>query len=104
VLLNDLYSGAGEADTDFNLAAVLTAEEGCTRREAVGRTVELHNELMHRFVAIAAELSCTGSPNLRRFLADTWAWLGGSRQWHATTGRYHRNTDHVESSTSEELR
>jgi 2-methylisoborneol synthase len=26
---------------------------------------------------------------LRRFLADVWAWLGGSREWHATTGRYH---------------
>ena len=104
VLLNDLYSGAGEADTDHNLGSVLTAEEGLTRRETVRRTVELHNELMHRFVAIAAPLSSTGSPQLRRFFADTWAWLGGSRQWHATTGRYHDSTADHESTMSEEFR
>lgn len=96
VLINDLYSGAGEADTDHNLASVLAAEEGLSRRDAVRRTVELHNELMHRFVAIAAGLCATGSPNLRRFFADTWAWLGGSRQWHATTGRYHDNNTETE--------
>ena len=59
--------------------------------DAVARTVEIHNELMHTFVKLAAQLSATGSPNLRRFLADTWAWLGGSRRWHATTGRYNKN-------------
>lgn len=89
VLLNDLYSGAGESDTDFNLPTVIVAEENCSRQEAIKRTVEIHNELMHTFVAEAAALSITGSPTLRRFLADTWAWLGGSREWHATTGRYH---------------
>jgi 2-methylisoborneol synthase len=89
VLLNDLYSGAGESDTDFNLPAVIVAEENCSRQEAIKRTVEIHNELMHTFVAEAAALSLTGSPTLRRFLADTWAWLGGSREWHASTGRYH---------------
>ena len=31
----------------------------------------------------------TGSPALQRFFVDTWAWMGGSREWHATTGRYH---------------
>lgn len=89
VLLNDLYSGEQESDTDFNLPAVIAAEENCSRQEAVHRTVEIHNELMHTFVAEATALSATGSPTLRRFLADTWAWLGGSREWHATTARYH---------------
>ncbi|GLY06884.1 MULTISPECIES: family 2 encapsulin nanocompartment cargo protein terpene cyclase [Actinoplanes] len=88
VLVNDLYSGSSESDTDFNLPTVLIANEGLSRREAVLRTVEIHNELMQTFVSLAAQLSATGSPNLRRFLADTWAWLGGSRRWHATTGRY----------------
>lgn len=89
VLINDLYSGANESDTDFNLPSVLVAEEGMSRREAIKRTVEIHNELMHEFVAEAAALSVAGSPALRRFLAETWAWMGGSREWHATTRRYH---------------
>ncbi|MBB6377134.1 2-methylisoborneol synthase [Pseudonocardia eucalypti] len=89
VLLNDLHSASHESDTDFNLPRVIAIEEKCTPREAVKRTVEIHNELMRTFVAEASALSLTGSPTLVRFLADTWAWLGGSREWHATTGRYH---------------
>lgn len=99
VLLNDLYSGANESDTDFNLPTVIAAEERCTRREAVRRTVDIHNELMHTFVAEAAALSLVGSPTLRRFLADIWVWLGGSREWHATTGRYHHATTSTEGAT-----
>lgn len=89
VLLNDLYSAGFESETDYNLPAVIVAEEHCSREEAIRRTVEIHNELMHMFVAEAAALSITGSPMLQRFFVDTWAWLGGSREWHATTGRYH---------------
>ncbi|MEA2234462.1 MAG: 2-methylisoborneol synthase [Solirubrobacteraceae bacterium] len=89
VLLNDLYSAGFESDTDFNLPRVIVAEDGCSWQEAIKRTVEIHNELMHRFVAEAAALSMTGSPLLLRFFVDTWAWMGGSREWHATTGRYH---------------
>lgn len=89
VLINDLYSGKNESETDHNLPNVLVAEDRITHREAVLRTVEIHNELMETFVTRAAHLSATGSPALRRFLADTWAWLGGSREWHATSGRYH---------------
>jgi 2-methylisoborneol synthase len=89
VLLNDLHSGAGESETDFNLPRVIIAEDKCSQREAIKRTVRIHNELMRKFVAEAAALSLVGSPMLRRFFADTWAWLGGSREWHATTRRYH---------------
>ncbi len=91
VLLNDLYSSAFESETDFNLPRVIAVEEQCSPREAIKRTVEIHNELMHTFVAQAAALSLAGSPNLRRFLADTWAWLGGSREWHSGTARYHES-------------
>jgi 2-methylisoborneol synthase len=89
VLLNDLYSAGFESDTDFNLPRVIVAEEHCSWEDAIRRTVEIHNELMHTFVEEAAALSLTGSPMLQRFFLDTWAWLGGSREWHATTGRYH---------------
>jgi 2-methylisoborneol synthase len=91
VLVNDLHSGSRESENDFNLPRVLELNEGLPKKEAVARTVQIHNELMHTFVGLAAQLSAAGSPNLRRFLADTWAWLGGSRRWHATTGRYNEN-------------
>jgi 2-methylisoborneol synthase len=88
VLLNDLHSAAFESDTDFNLPRVISVEEKCSHEEAIRRTVEIHNELMETFVAEALALSVTGSPMLQRFFVDTWAWLGGSREWHATSGRY----------------
>ncbi len=88
VILNDLYSMAKEADTDFDLPKLIAIEEGCSEQEAIRRTVRIHNELMHTFVAEATVISQLGSPGLRRFLADLWAWLGGSREWHSTTARY----------------
>lgn len=88
VILNDVYSNSKESDDDFDLPKVIATEEGCSPREALDRTVEIHNELMHTFVAEAAALSLTGSPELRRFLIDLWAWLGGNREWHSTTERY----------------
>lgn len=88
VILNDLYSMGKESDTDFDLPKVLAHEEHCSLREAVERSVEIHNELMHTFVEEASALSLVGSLPLRRFLADIWAWLGGNREWHSTTARY----------------
>ncbi len=88
VLLNDLHSSAFESDTDFNLPRVIAVEEGCSHEEAIKRTVQIHNEQMRLFVAEAAAVSATGSPALQRFFVDTWAWMGGSREWHATSGRY----------------
>jgi len=86
VLLNDLHSEGFESEHDYNLPRVIAAEEGCSHEQAIRRTVEIiHNELMHTFVAEAGALSLIGSPWLQRFFLDTWAWLGGSREWHATT-------------------
>jgi 2-methylisoborneol synthase len=89
VILNDLYSRSAETDADFDLPKVIAAEEGCTPEQAIERTVEIHSELMHAFEREAAVLATLGTPLLRRFLTDCWAWLGGSRQWHASTRRYH---------------
>ncbi|WP_204298669.1 family 2 encapsulin nanocompartment cargo protein terpene cyclase [Actinoplanes campanulatus] len=91
VLVNDIHSAPSESDNDYNLPKVLAQAEGLSPKDAMRRTVEIHNELMHTFVELAARLSIAGSPNLRRFLADVWAWTGGSRRWHATTGRYQRS-------------
>ncbi|MGW0737622.1 family 2 encapsulin nanocompartment cargo protein terpene cyclase [Streptomyces sp. NPDC002851] len=93
VIVNDLYSMGKEDPTDTSLPRLIAAEDQCSLEEAVDRTVEIHNELMHTFEAEAAALSAVGSPELRRFFASTWAWLGGSREWHATSGRYHGDAD-----------
>ncbi|MFE0255135.1 family 2 encapsulin nanocompartment cargo protein terpene cyclase [Streptomyces sp. NPDC059010] len=89
VIVNDLYSMGKEDPTDFSLPRLIVAEDDCSLQEAVDRTVDIHNELMHTFEAEAAALALTGSPELRRFLAGTWAWLGGNREWHANSARYH---------------
>lgn len=93
VVLNDLYSKAKESEADFDLPKLIAAEENCSPEEAIRRTVDIHNELMHTFMAEAAALSAVGSPALRRFFADIWAWLGGNREWHSTTQRYNPVTN-----------
>jgi 2-methylisoborneol synthase len=92
VILNDLYSMGTETDEDFDLPKLIALEEQCSAEKAIERTVAIHNELMHTFEAEAAVLSQLGSLALRRFLADIWAWLGGNREWHSTTERYHGAT------------
>ncbi|MFF4606504.1 family 2 encapsulin nanocompartment cargo protein terpene cyclase [Streptomyces sp. NPDC001339] len=90
-LVNDLYSMAKEHHSDsveFNLPTVIAAEERCTPREAVERSAAIHDELVRTFEAEAAALALTGSPQLRRFLAGVWAWLGGNRAWHSGSRRY----------------
>lgn len=90
-MVNDLYSMAREDlsnGREFNLPTVLAAEERCSRREAVLLTAEVHDELVHRFEREAAPLAAVGSPELRRFLAGLWAWMGGNRAWHADSKRY----------------
>jgi 2-methylisoborneol synthase len=93
VLVNDLYSLHKEeqvdAGFDFSLPTVLMAEEGCTLQQAVDRTAALHDEFVHYIEAESAVLTAEGSPQLGRFLAGVWAWMGGGKRWHATSGRYH---------------
>ncbi|MFF8606978.1 family 2 encapsulin nanocompartment cargo protein terpene cyclase [Streptomyces sp. NPDC015346] len=88
VLMNDLYSMGKEDPTDFSLPMLIAAEEECSMEEAVEQSVLIHDELMHTFEAEAAVLARSGSPQLARFLAGTWAWVGGNREWHAGSARY----------------
>jgi 2-methylisoborneol synthase len=90
-LVNDLYSLARERDgsgLDYSLPTVIAAEEKCSLREAVDRTVRVHDELVRTFEAEAAALSAVYPPPLQRFFAGVWAWLGGNRAWHSQTPRY----------------
>ncbi|TBO56999.1 Camphene synthase [Streptomyces kasugaensis] len=88
VLMNDLYSMGKEDPTDFSLPMLIAREENCSLEDAVEQSVLIHDELMHTFEAEAAALAAAGSPELRRFLAGTWAWVGGNREWHAGSARY----------------
>ncbi|UQI46757.1 Camphene synthase [Streptomyces sp. HU2014] len=91
-LVNDLYSMTKEhdsSDVEFNLPLVVAEEERCSPREAVERSAAIHDELVHAFETQAAALALTGSPQLGRFLAGVWAWLGGNREWHSGSSRYH---------------
>jgi len=88
VIVNDLYSMGKEDPADFSLPRLIAAEDRCSMGEAVQRSVEIHDELMHTFEAEAAALAAAGSPPLRRFLLGVWNWLGGSREWHSGTARY----------------
>ncbi|MQY30913.1 family 2 encapsulin nanocompartment cargo protein terpene cyclase [Nocardia aurantia] len=91
-MVNDLYSMAREdlsGGREFNLPTVLAAEEQCSRADAVRRTADVHDELMHRFEREAAVAAAGGSPELHRFLVGLWSWMGGNRAWHAQSRRYH---------------
>lgn len=93
VLLNDVYSmrkEGGAAGLEYNLPTVIAAEEGCSLAEATHRAADLHNELVHSFEAAAAALSASGDPLLTRYLGALWAWLGGNKEWHASSPRYNQ--------------
>ncbi|GLZ77923.1 terpene synthase [Actinorhabdospora filicis] len=92
VLVNDLFSIEKEAATngfDYSLPGVLMAEHGCDLQEAVDRTAALHDELVRFFESESAALSARGTPMLARFLLGVWNWMGGGKEWHATSRRYH---------------
>ncbi|MEV0597757.1 family 2 encapsulin nanocompartment cargo protein terpene cyclase [Streptomyces sp. NPDC050315] len=89
VLLNDIYSMAKEDPTDTNLPNLIAAEDDCSLQEAVDRAAAIHDELMHTVEAECIALSGLGSPQLGRYLEGLWAWMGGSKEWHATSARYH---------------
>lgn len=88
VIVNDLYSMGKEDPTDTSLPTLIAREEKCSLEEAVARSVEIHDELVHTFEEEAAALTLAGSPALGRFLGGLWAWLGGNREWHSGSGRY----------------
>lgn len=88
-LLNDLYSMAREEPGDTGLPRLIAAEEQCSLQEAVNLTAEVHDEIMHTVEAESAALAALGSPALGRFLEGIWNWMGGAKEWHATSPRYH---------------
>ncbi|MER5886698.1 family 2 encapsulin nanocompartment cargo protein terpene cyclase [Streptomyces sp. NPDC001941] len=96
VLVNDLYSLDKEERVkdvnafDYSMPRVVMAEKGCSLQQAVDETAAFHDQLMHYVEAESALLAAQGSAELGRFLAGVWAWMGGGKQWHATSKRYHQ--------------
>jgi hypothetical protein len=92
ICANDLYSAQKEALAeigDFNLPGLIARAEGCSLQHAVERAAAIHNELVHAYEATERELLLEGAdPLLGRWLAGLRAFVGGSRAWHATSGRY----------------
>ncbi|MCF6475988.1 terpene synthase [Nonomuraea sp. MG754425] len=91
VLVNDLHSAEKEAADelpDSNVVLLIAAEEGCSTREAVDRTVSLHNQFVRGFEQSQRELSALPSPELKRFLRGAQAWMAGGLEWHGSTTRY----------------
>lgn len=43
---------------------------------------------MRSFEAASAALTLTGDLVLTRYLGALWAWLGGNKEWHASSPRY----------------
>jgi len=91
VLANDLYSMAKETipkvDT-INLPLVIAREQNCSFQEAMQISVSIHDDVVRAFEAQKRQLMTDASPELKRFLAGLHAWIGGSREWHSSSGRY----------------
>jgi len=91
IIANDLYSMAKEGIPeigDFNLPTVVAAERGCPLQEAVEISVRIHDDVVRAFEDAGQQLLRRASPELARFLAGLRGWIGGSREWHARSGRY----------------
>lgn len=92
-LINDVYSYTKELRAlrpHVNLPTVLVHHEGLTPREAYPKAVEIHNQVMHRFEAAAADARARfPDPVMARYLTSVADWIDGDHWWHATnTGRY----------------
>ena len=96
----DAQNARGELlDMESELQRILDATEKPHRAGKAfvhilehGGTAAIHDELMHTVEAESAALAAAGSPYLGRFLKGIWAWMGGCKQWHATSARYHAAT------------
>ncbi|MEU1984097.1 terpene synthase [Nocardia sp. NPDC019395] len=90
-LVNDIYSAPKESQTaigDFNLPSIIARERRCSLHEAIERSVAHDNEIVRAFEAARRDLEPGAPPELKRFLEELWAWIGGSREWHSRSARY----------------
>ncbi|WP_370269605.1 terpene synthase [Streptomyces sp. V4I8] len=91
--VNDLYSSHKESVSrarTTSLPTLFCTELGRTTEEAVSEVVRLHNQQMQIYLAREEEIAAYASPELSRYLTGLRGWIGGSLQWHAMTGRYHK--------------
>lgn len=90
-IVNDLYSCSKESVAEignFNLPQLLTAERGCSHKEAVALSAEMHDALMREYEHTERELLQNATVELTRYLGGLRAWMAGNLEWHRTSGRY----------------
>jgi 2-methylisoborneol synthase len=91
VIVNDLYSLAREAADelpDSNVVLLIAAEEKLSIKDAITRTVAMHNDFVRGFEASQRELMAVPSAVLHRFLRGAQAWMAGGIEWHGSSDRY----------------
>lgn len=93
ICANDLYSAPKESLTelgDFNLPGLLMAEHRCSPHEAMLRAARIHDDIVHAYEQAETDVrhQHSPSPELTRYLAGLRAWIGGSNEWHRSSGRY----------------
>ncbi len=91
VMVNDLVSAAKDAADDnpvCNMVLQIAADRQCSIEEAIGITVDLHNNLVRDFQTTHRSLLPVPSPQLQHFLRGVRAWMGGGFEWHTTNPRY----------------
>jgi Terpene synthase family 2, C-terminal metal binding len=93
VCANDLYSAPKESLTelgDFNLPGLLMAEQHCSPYEAMRLAAGIHDDIVRAYEQAETDVrhQHSSSPELTRYLAGLRAWVGGSNEWHRSSGRY----------------
>jgi len=61
----------------------------CCWPHSAWRRISIHDDVVRAFEDAVQRLLRHASPELVRFLAGLRAWIGGSRERHARSGRYH---------------
>lgn len=91
ILANDLYSAHKESQTrqqDFNLPQLLVTHERCSLAHAMHLTAKVHDDIVRAYEMAEQAVLPGACVELVRFLAGVKAWVGGSREWHQSSGRY----------------
>ncbi|MFK7986151.1 MAG: hypothetical protein AB8I08_08970 [Sandaracinaceae bacterium] len=88
--VNDLYSFPKEyaAGDRLNLVNALSGQFGLGLEDALDEAAQVYNLDYDQLDAVIAELSPSGSPELRRYLEALVDWVDGNRAWTRLCERY----------------
>lgn len=90
-LVNDLYSAYKEhlnETGDFKLPYLLAARHDCSLQEAIDKAADIHDAVMHEYVALEQRLLSNATPLIKRYLTGLTTWVAGNCEWHKHSARY----------------